>query len=413
MTTRLFGGAHSSRPSSEASPDSAAKWPPYGDSKERAIAQLLRHGVLSHVVGRGLEYKVRTTIETQRVWRYRCDVYCHDKPMKWAFSPIVIDRTSQSQQVGTEPESIEALRLNLAEEAVGVHFTRCGVLREYLTLASIYSQPPPASRRRYTRSLLLIGMALLTGYGVWSQTLRTRSGQPPVGSPAIAQQELQPVTAQTPAPAPEPVPLPTASSMSSAETPAEPSPVPAGPPPVQAPKRVLLSDLLALESSAEQAVPAAPASSPEAASGLTAPDLQAGDLLHVTGWLHWISRAPNSTYQLFVTPSPRSKAPGLIAAVPPPDQSTESPTMERQLQTVRSFITQRLLRQQQPSSRRSLMRKPIFIQLTGQLSPPELSLSEPVGGKRVEDATASWEVRPVLDVQFATPPPSTSRSRSK
>ncbi|HEX9867165.1 MAG TPA: hypothetical protein VGC99_00990 [Candidatus Tectomicrobia bacterium] len=365
------------------------------------------------MVGPGMEYKVRTTIETQRVWRYRCDVFRRDKAMKWAFSPIVVDRTSQIQHIGTAPESNEALRLNLAEEAVAVHFTRCGVLREYLTLASIYSQPPPAYRRRYTRSVLLVGVALLTAYGVWSQTLRTRSGQAPVGSPAIAQQAPHLGAAQTPVQAPDPVPLPTASSMTNAEMTDRPSAAPDVTPPAQAPKRVLLSDLLAPGSFAEHAVAGAPASTAETAVGETASAVQEGDMLLFTGWVHWISRASNSTYQLYVTPSPKSRAPGLLTAVPAPDQPTGSPAVERQLQMVRSFITQRLLRQPKPSPRRSVMQKPIFVQLMGRLSSPDASHGEPAGGKRVEGPTAGWEVRPVLDIQFANPPTPSSRSRSR
>ena len=128
---------------------------------------------------------------------------------------------------------------------------------------------------------------------------------------------------------------------------------------------------------------------------------------------YWILRDPNGEYQLYLTSTPKSSASGLIAAVPRPDHSAGSPALEKQLQTVRNFITQRLLRQQNPSPRRSIMRKPIFIQLMGQLSSPDGSLRETAGGKRVEEATTDWEIRPVLDVQFATPPASSSRSRSR
>jgi len=416
MLSFQFKGPLLSRSSSEESSERPAKWLPEGDSKERAVAHIIQDGVLSHTVGSGIDYKVRTTIVTQRFWQYRCDVFCRDKPMKGAFSPIVVDRTSEVRQIPTAPESLEAFRLNLADEAVGVHFTRCAVLQEYLTLAAIYSQPPQASRRRYTRSVLLVGVALLTAYGVWSQTLRTHSGQPQVRSAVVAQQAPPPVTAQIPTPAPQPVPLPEPRSMTMDDITARPPAAPAATPPVQAPKRVLLSDLLTLGSSAQKAVPAvpaAPADTAEAVTELTASDVHAGDRLLLTGWLHWVSYAPNGEYQLYLTPTPRSRASGLIAAVPRPDQPARSPALEKQLQTVRNFITQRLLRQQKPSPHRSIMGKPIFIQLMGQLSSSDGSLREPAGGKRLEEATTDWEIRPVLDVQFATPPASSSRSRSR
>jgi hypothetical protein len=200
--------------------------------------------------------------------------------------------------------------------------------------------------------------------------------------------------------------LPTADQKSRPDTPAAPEATPA----VKVPKHVLLSALLAQDNAAEKPVPASPA---EAALGKTGVDVQTGDLVRFTGWLHWISRAPNGTYQLYVTPSPRSNAHGLIATVPPPDQPAESPATERQLQAVRSFITQRLLRQQKPSLRRSVMRKPSFIELLGLWSSPERSLVEPAGGgKWAEEPTAGWGIHPLLDVQFVTPPASSSRSRS-
>jgi hypothetical protein len=418
MFSFQFKGPLLSRSSSEDSSERPAKWLPEGDSKERAVAHLIQHGVLSHTVGSGIDYKVRTTIVTQRFWQYRCDVFCRDKPMRGAFSPIVVDRTSAVRQVPTAHESNEALRFNLADEAVDVHFTRCAVLREYLTLASIYSQPPLASRRRYTRSLLLVGVALLTAYGVWSQTLRTHSAQPLPRSAVVAQQAPPPVTAQIPTPTPQPVPLPEPRSMTTDDITARPAAAPdaAAPdatPPIQAPKRVLLSDLLTLGSSAQKSVLAAPADTAEGVTELTASDVHVGDRLLLTGWLHWISYAPNGEYQLYLTPTPRSRASGLIATVPRPDQPAGSPALEKQQQTVRNFITQRLLRQQKPSPRRSIMGKPIFIQLMGQLSSSDGAPREPAGGKRLEEATTDWEIRPVLDVQFATPPTSSSRSRSR
>jgi hypothetical protein len=410
MPTFPFKRAPSSRPSSVESPDRPTKWPPDGDSKERAVARLLQYGVLSHIVGRGMEYQVRTTLVTQRLWHYRCEVLCHDKPMKWAFSPIAVDRTSQIRHLDPAPESIKAVRLNLAEEAVGVHFTRCAVLREYLTLASIYAQPPQATPRRSRRSVFLVGVALLMAYGLWTLTPKLHSTPPPVGSPAVTQQATQPVVAPILPPAPEPIPVPPANNAFSAKLPTKPSAAVEATPVDTAPKQVLLSDLLSLGSAVENAVPASPS---EATGRQTEGDVQPGNLLLFTGWLHWISRTPNGTYQLYVTPSPRSKTPGLIAAVPPPDQPARPPALEKQLQAVRSFITQRLLRQQKPSTRRFVMRKPIFIQLMGQWSPPNDSLAEPAGGKPGEAATAGWGVHPLLQVQFATPPPSPSRSPSR
>jgi hypothetical protein len=80
---------------------------------------------------------------------------------------------------------------------------------------------------------------------------------------------------------------------------------------------------------------------------------------------------------------------------------------------VRTFIKQKLLRQQEPSPRGTVMQHPIFVQLTGQLSNPTASPAAPSRGKRSQDAPARWEIRPVLEVQFATPSEPSNRSRSQ
>lgn len=413
MTAKPFDKPPASRPSPGASPDWPAKWTPNGDSKERALAHLLRHGVLSHALGQDFEYKVRTTIVTQRAWQYRCDVVRHGKAMKRAFCPIIVDRTSHMQHIGTEPEDAEAMRLSLAKEAIEVHFTRCAVLREYLLLASIYFLPPPESRRRYTRLVLLVGMALLTAYGFWAHTLRTDSGQPPGNRPPAVQGALHPVADRGPATAPKPAPLPSSGSITSDDITDKPAGAPDVTPPAQTPKTLHLSDLIALEGPPERGKHALRAPTPQVSPGSMGSDVQEGDLLFLTGWIRRVSRAPDGTYYLQVSPSPKAGAPGLIAVVPPPDRAADSPAVQAQLQTVQAFITRRLLRQEKPSPRGSVIQNPAFVQLTGQLSHLGTSLGEPPPGKRSQEATARWEVRPVLEVQFAAPPVSSGRSRRK
>ena len=148
-------------------------------------------------------------------------------------------------------------------------------------------------------------------------------------------------------------------------------------------------------------------------SGPAASDIQAGDVLLLTGWIHRVSRAPDNAYRLHVSPKRNPGARELVAMVPPPDQDQGSPAVQAQLQTARIFIKQQLLRQQEPSPRGSVMQRPIFVQLTGQLSNPVASPAAPSRGKRSQDAPARWEIRPVLEVQFATPSEPLNRSRSQ
>jgi peptidoglycan hydrolase-like protein with peptidoglycan-binding domain len=147
------------------------------------------------------------------------------------------------------------------------------------------------------------------------------------------------------------------------------------------------------------------ASPAEITPGSTATGLHAGDLLLLSGWIQQASRDPDGTYRLQLSPHQKARTPALTAVVPHPDQASGSSPMQAQFQTVRTFITAQLLRQQEPSPRGSVMRSPTFVQLSGQLSSAAPPPAESPQARRSGGATAQWEMRPVLDIQFATPPP--------
>jgi hypothetical protein len=413
MTAIPFDEHPSSQPSPAAWSDAPDGQPHNGDNKQRAVAKLLRDGVLSHVFGQHGEYRVRTTMPARQAWQYQCCVLRHGKMIKEAFFPIIVDRTPHMPHIRTEPGGSEAMWLSFAKEAVDVHFTRCAALREYLMLAAIYSQPSSQSRQRYTFLALLIGMALLTAYGLWAYAFRTDSGQPPGNPPPPVQGATYPVIDRRPLKAPWTVPLHASSGTASRDIIDERAGAARLPRVAEMPQSVRLNDLIAPESPSQNIDHTPREPTPRVSPGSTAPDVRAGDLLLLTGWVHRVSRAPDSAYRLQVSPSPKAAAPGLVAVVPSPDQAADSPAERTQLQTVRAFITRQLLRQREPSPQGSVIQRPIFVQLTGQLSYPDTSLGKPSQGKRPRDATARWEVRPVVDIRFATPPVPSNRSRPK
>jgi hypothetical protein len=396
------------RPSSRSS---LAAWPtssdgrPHGDDrKERAVAQLLERGVLSHVFGPHGEYKVRTTMTTRQRWQYRCNILRHGKAIKGAFLPIIVERTPGMLQPRPKVGEAEDMRLSFAREAVDVHFARCAALHEYLVLSAIYDQPPSQSRRWYLLLALPIGIAFAAVYGFWAYALRTDSGQPPASPPpSLAEQQAMGK--------PSSIPLPASSNTARRNDIDEQSAASRLTRPTETPIAVSLNNLLDLESPPERADHASGALPQQTAPGAMESDVQVGDVLRLTGWLHRVSRAPDNTYRLHVSPNRNAGARDLIAMVPPPDQAPGSPAVKAQLQTVRTFIKRQLLRQKEPSPSGSVMQRPIFVQLTGHLSYPDASLGAPTQGKRSRDATAHWEMRPVLEVQFATPPKPIDRSQ--
>jgi hypothetical protein len=413
MTATPFD-AHSSSPQSSAAqqepPEGALR---EGADRERAVTALIQHEVLSHTFGTDGEYEVRTTMVTRPAWQYRCCVFHHGKAMTRGFAPIFSDRPPHRQGLRPEPAGIDAMRRSFAREAVDVHFARCAALRDYLMLAALYSQAPPRSRRWYAPLVLLIGAAFLTAYGLWKPALWSDRGQRP-GSPRRPVQEAQPpVLDGHPAGPPVSGPLQGFSDRPSHDILAGQVDAPnitqfAGPP-----KVARLIDLLALEDSPDRADHGARVPTPGMRPWSTSLDVHAGDLLRLTGWIHQASRDLDRTYRLQVSPSREAGAPSLIAVVPHPDETSGSPAVRAQLQSVRAFITQRLLRQQEPSLRASVLRHPVFVQLTGQLSDPDASLGETSQRKGPRGATARWEVRPVLEIRFAPSSVPSDRSRPR
>ena len=382
----------------------------------QAVAVLLRNGVLSHTFGPHGDYEVRTTLTTRQGWQFRSAVFHHGQQIKRAFVPIIVDYAHRIQATRQERGVTEALRLSFAREAVEVHFTRCAAVREYILLAAINFPSLPPSRRRYGLLALLFGVAFLTGYGLWAHVPWNDTAGP-LERPAPAVQRVQrpgvdghppdtPIPAAPPTVTPMHAAPPVVSSEASRDIAAEEASPTQSMHAEESPKTVRLADLVTPKFPSGKAGPASQQPPTLSLQESTAADIHVGDLLRFTGWIHRISRDPDRTYRLQISPRPETGGPSFVAAVPHPNQVQNSPILREQLQTVRDFILRRLLRQQEPSARGSVMRRPPLVQLTGQL----INVGSPQG-KGLQDTTTRWEMRPVLEIDFTAQPEPPDRPR--
>jgi hypothetical protein len=425
MTARPVPAGPSSQLSSAAQQQTTAGRPYDREGTERAVTELLTQGVLNDIFGHQGEYEVRTTLSTRRTWQYRCGVSHHGRTITKGFPPILITGPRHRQHARLERARLHALRHRFATEAVQVHVTRCAALREYAVLASIYAHPSPPAYRRWSATLgLLIGAVLLTTYGLWKLAPWTEGGPPsrrplasipemgqPASRPSLGR-EAEPPTGDRPlAEPPVSAPLPASSGAIRRDLLAGQARALDIARPVRAPKGLRLSDLLALEDPTERADHAPRVPPPGGSPTPPTSDVQAGDLVRFAGWIQRVFRDPDSAYRLLVSPTQEPGAPGLSAVVPLPDQASGPPGVHAQLQAVRTFIRQRLLQQREPSPQGAVMRRPVFVQLTGQVSVPDPSRRESSQGHGPRDATARWAMRPVLDIQFATPAGPSERAR--
>jgi hypothetical protein len=365
---------------------------PSEDRKEQALAQIMEHGVLSHVFGRHGEYKVRSTMTTRQIWQYRSFVLYHGKAIKRAFFPIIVEHRPPTLYGGLRPSIGEDMRLSFAREAVDVHFTRCAALQEYLLLAVLYDQQPKPSRRWYALLAPMVGVAAMVAYGFWAHALRPEDR--PAATTTAAVVVAQPSGGESMV-----GPLPTPSRTTNRSTANGQGGQVEASDREEVPRTISVTELLALQAPAENTNHPLRASS----AGLTASDLRVGDVIHVSGWIRRVSRARDATYHLHVAPDRQASAQVLVASVPPPTQAQDFAARSGQLQAVRTFIRQQLLQRREPSSRGSVIQRPVFVQLTGQLALLGVNAAERSHGKGFQAAPAHWGLRPTLDVQFAVP----------
>jgi Putative Ig domain len=165
----------------DAGQGSSDTWLTIGQHKAQAVMDLIRNKVLSHTFGEQGEYEVRTTFETRQAWRYRCSVLRRGRVLKKVFPPITLDQTHDMEKAGVVTEEMRAA---FAEEAVDIHFTRCGVVKEYLVLAAIFSEPPPRDYRllRLTRVIFMCA-ALAAAYWFWKPAIHLPLNSAPVKAP--------------------------------------------------------------------------------------------------------------------------------------------------------------------------------------------------------------------------------------
>jgi hypothetical protein len=179
----------------------------------QAVADLLQHKFLTSTFGDQGEWEVRTTLVANRqAWRYQSSVFLHGKVAKKSFPSIDIDRTRRMRQTETVTQELLA---EFAREAVEVHCARCESVKEYLTMASFFSQPLPRYYRMKKVALVLLSVAaLMTAYWGWKASNAVVPAQPDRLLPlhSLRWQPLQ-VTYHHPAEEPFEFPLPTLERM--------------------------------------------------------------------------------------------------------------------------------------------------------------------------------------------------------
>ncbi|HUL14762.1 MAG TPA: hypothetical protein VLV88_02105 [Terriglobales bacterium] len=181
-------------------------------------------------------------------------------------------------------------------------------------------------------------------------------------------------------------------------------------PNVDSPKTVALTDLLALapakgvtnnDADFEKArIPAFPNSL----------NVKEGDVLRTTGWLYLVATEDDCDYHIqistkarTITDKPTPNDDCIIVEAPKPD-FVNDPDVKQRTDTVRNYIKTKMLRNNEPSTRGSVMIHAVCVRVSGQLFYDDSHLKtngdvEPRGRKGMFSHTL-WELHPITDFKI-------------
>ena len=129
-----------------------------------------------------------------------------------------------------------------------------------------------------------------------------------------------------------------------------------------------------------------------------------GDILTMRGWLHLVALETDGDYHIQISDQQDSQESCIVVEVPKADpEFVESAIVREYAKTVLEFIRSKLLKGQEPSRRGSMMQRPPFVQVTGQLFYDDAHVGDPPRGKKGCQAATLWELHPVTDLKFAQP----------
>lgn len=125
-----------------------------------------------------------------------------------------------------------------------------------------------------------------------------------------------------------------------------------------------------------------------------------GQILQVTGWLHLVALETDGDYHIQISNSDTSGDHCVIVELPYPNFVKSSKALKQQCSTVRSFIKKNILGGKEPSSSGTVLKKAVYVTVTGQLFYDDAHVNDPPRGKKGMHAATLWELHPITDLKL-------------
>jgi hypothetical protein len=130
-----------------------------------------------------------------------------------------------------------------------------------------------------------------------------------------------------------------------------------------------------------------------------------GDILTVRGWLHIVAGESDGDYHFQISASKESGDDCLIVEVPIDDpEFVGSAELRGAVAEVRAFLLANALHGRKPSEGGTIIKKPLLVDVTGQLFYDDAHVTGPGGprrGKHGQKAATLWELHPVTAIKLA------------
>jgi hypothetical protein len=126
-----------------------------------------------------------------------------------------------------------------------------------------------------------------------------------------------------------------------------------------------------------------------------------GQIVQVTGWLHLIALETDGDYHIQMSNSDTSGNHCLIVELPYPNFVKSSKALKQQCTVVRNYIKKNILGGQEPSSEGTVLKKAVFVTVTGQFFYDDAHVNTPPRGKKGMHAATLWELHPVTNLKLA------------
>jgi hypothetical protein len=130
-----------------------------------------------------------------------------------------------------------------------------------------------------------------------------------------------------------------------------------------------------------------------------------GDIITTFGWLHLVAGESDGDYHIQISESSSDGNNCIVVEVPKDDPNyVESADLRQQASAVRSWIRDRLFDGREPSTGGSVLTRPVYVGVVGQLFYDDAHVGDQPRGKKGMKAATLWEIHPVTHMGFAKPP---------